>query len=235
MSNPTFLRFDTADAMNHALAAEIASRLTAGVSRNGQASLVASGGTTPGDLYDVLSREGAPWAMVTVTLSDERWVDPSSPRSNEAMIRSRLLQHQAAAAGFVPLKTAAPHAEAGEKEAGAAVAAMPRPFDVMLLGMGNDMHTASLVPGSEGLARALDTADPVLLRAIHPPESTGMGERITLTLSAILDARWIVLLIRGDAKLKAYEQAMAGRDVTAGPVRAVLQQQAAPVSVYWSP
>ena len=231
---PAFLRFDSADEMNRALAAEIASRLAAGAGRNSRASLVASGGTTPGDLYDILSGEDAPWANVSVTLSDERWVDPTSPRSNEHLLRTRLLRHKAAAAHLVPLKTEAGHADAAEAEVGAALAQMPRPFDVMLLGMGNDLHTASLVPGSEGLARALDRNDPALVRAIRPPEDTNMGERMTMTLRAILDARWIALLIRGEAKLQAYQKALAGHDVLSAPVRAVLQQRAVSVSVYWS-
>jgi 6-phosphogluconolactonase len=112
---------------------------------------------------------------------------------------------------------------------------MPRPFDVVLLGMGADGHTASLVPDAAGLARALDCSDPALVRAIDPPDSTGMGPRITLTLRALLDSRWIALLIRGEDKRAAFRHALAGSDLPQAPVRAVLQQTATPVAVYWSP
>lgn len=232
-SGPDFRRFDNAESMNRTLASEIAGRLVTGVARQGRASLVASGGTTPGDLYDVLAQQDAPWAKISITLSDERWTEPTSPRSNEHLARTRLLQHKAAAAHLVALRTAAPHADQAEADVSAAVAGMARPFDVVLLGMGTDLHTASLIPGSTGLARALDRSDPMLARAVHPPELANMGERMTLTLRAILDARWIVLLIRGEAKLQAYKQAIAGQDALAGPIRAILQQQDVPVSACW--
>jgi len=227
--------FADARAMNRALADAIVERLTAGVARNGRASLVVPGGTTPGDLFDVLATTDAPWKDVWVTLSDERWVDPASERSNERLIRTRLLKDKAAAARFVPLKTPQAHANAAEADTGAAIAAMPRPFDAVLLGLGNDGHTASLIPGADGLSRALDRSDAALTRAIRPPDNTGMGERITLTLHAILEARWIALLIRGAEKLDTYRKVSTGDDVLAAPVRAVLRQHAVPVTAYWAP
>jgi 6-phosphogluconolactonase len=231
---PSFLGFRRAEDLYAGLAGEIAARLAAGIAGNGRASLVASGGTTPGPLYDILATRDLHWRAVWVTLSDERWTDPGSPRSNEHLARSRLLSARAAAANLVPLKTAHPHAAQGEGASAAAVAAMPRPFDVTLLGMGLDLHVASLIPGADGLAQALDRNDPALVRAIAPSDLAAFGERLTLTLRAILDSRWIVLLIRGEAKLAAYKRALAGGDVLAAPVRAVLQQNRVPVSVYWS-
>ncbi|HEY7978808.1 MAG TPA: 6-phosphogluconolactonase, partial [Rhizomicrobium sp.] len=122
-----------------------------------------------------------------------------------------------------------------EADLNAAIAAMHRPFDIVGLGMGADGHIASLIPEAAGLARALDRNDPALVRAINPPDVAAMGERMTLTLRAILNAHWIVLLIRGDEKLQAYKHALDGADVLAAPVRAVLHQSAVPVSVFWSP
>jgi 6-phosphogluconolactonase len=233
-SRPLLRSFRNVDDLHAVLAADIGERLTDGVARHGRASLVLSGGTTPGALYDVLSRREAPWKGVAVTLSDERWTDPRSERSNENLVRARLLVANAAAARFVPLKTTHARAKDGEAAADAAIAAMPRPFDAVLLGMGADGHTASLIPGAQDLARALDRTDPTLVRAIDPPDLSGMGERLTLTLRAILDARWIALLIRGEDKLAAYRHAVAGRNVLEAPVRAVLQQSDVPVSVFWS-
>jgi 6-phosphogluconolactonase len=209
--------------MHGALAGEIVARLGA--------SLVVSGGTTPAALFDVLARREAPWKDVTVTLADERWVDPASPRSNEHLVRTRLLVEKAAAARFVPLKTAAARARDAQGAVNAAIAAIARPFDVMLLGLGDDGHTASLIPGADGLARALDTANPALVRAVAPP---GLEERMTLTLRALLETRWIALLIQGAAKRAAYDKAMAGQDVAQAPVRAVLHQDRVPVSVFWA-
>lgn len=231
---PLFQGFRNAEDLHAVLAGEIAARLAAGVARSGRASLVVSGGTTPGALYDVLAAREAPWKDVTVTLSDERWTEPNSERSNEHLARTRLLTGNAAAATLVAMKTAHAHARDAEGAVGAAIAAMPRPFDVVLLGMGADGHTASLIPDSQGLAQALDRRDPALVRAVNPPNLSAMGERMTLTLRAILDARWIVLLIRGEAKLDAYKHALAGSDILEAPVRAVLRQSDVPVSIFWA-
>jgi 6-phosphogluconolactonase len=221
--------------MFETLAETMVARVRAAVASAGKASLVVSGGTTPGDLFDILARKSAPWDRVSVTLSDERWVEPVSERSNEHLVRSRLLVAKAADARLVPFKTAAPHAREAEAAVNEAVMAMPRPFDVTLLGMGTDGHTASLIPESEGLGRALDIADPSYVRAINPPKLTEMGERMTLTLRALLDSKSIVILIKGEAKRAAYQDALGGNDVLARPVRAVLHQSAVPVEVFWSP
>jgi 6-phosphogluconolactonase len=228
-------RFPDAADMYRDLADDIVARLTAGVAARGAASFVASGGTTPGDLFDILAERDAPWDRVFVTLSDERWVPPTADASNEKLIRSRLLRAKASGARLVPMKTDQAHPRDAETVVSAAISAMPRPFDVTLLGMGNDGHTASMFPGSDGLALALDTKSPLLVRGIHPANLDKTGERMSLTLRALLDSRLIVILIRGDTKLEAYRAALAGNDVHAMPVRAVLQQSAAPVQVYWAP
>lgn len=228
-------RFPDAADMYRDLADDIVARLTAGVAARGAASFVASGGTTPGDLFDILAERDAPWDRVFVTLSDERWVPPTADASNEKLIRSRLLRAKASGAHLVPMKTDQAHPRDAETVVSAAIAALPRPFDVTLLGMGNDGHTASMFPGSDGLALALDTQSPLLVRGIHPANLDKTGERMSLTLRALLDSRLIVILIRGDTKLETYRAALAGDDVHAMPVRAVLQQSAAPVQVYWAP
>jgi 6-phosphogluconolactonase len=205
------------------------------VAARGAASFVASGGTTPGDLYDVLAQRDMSWDRIVVTLSDERWVAPTSDASNEKLIRSRLLRGNAASARFVPMKTAQLNPRDAEAEVSEALSRMPRPFDVTLLGMGDDGHTASLFPGSDGLQRALDTQSPLLARGIRPANADKTAERMSLTLRAILDSRLVIILIRGDAKLETYRAAVGGNDIHAMPVRAVLQQSATPVQVYWSP
>ena len=231
---PLFRGFRNLDDLLTVLADEIVARLSDGVRKNGKASFVASGGTTPGALFDVLAGRKAPWKDVQVTLSDERWTEPTSERSNEHLVRTRLLVGEAAAATLVAMKTPAARARDAEGAIDDAIAKMPRPFDVVLLGMGTDGHTASLIPGSDGLARALDVDSPALVRAVDPPNVTHMGERMTLTLRALLDAKWIVVFIKGEGKLAAYKHALAGSDVLENPVRAVLQQRGVPVSIFWS-
>ncbi len=235
MPDAALRRFPNTDEMFDTLSVEIVSRLTDGVAKNGKASFVTSGGTTPGGLYDLLSTRDAPWQNIYVTLSDERWISPSDDGSNEKLIRTRLLQNKAAAAHLVPMKTADASPDSGETRVSAAIQAMPRPFDVTLLGMGEDGHTASLFPNAKGLDLALNLDDPALARAVHTHNVAKTGERISLTLRAILDSRWIVILIKGEAKLDAYRMALSGTDPHDAPVRAVLRQSKAPVQVYWSP
>ena len=217
------------------LADEIVARLDAGVAANGVASFAVSGGTTPGILFDRLSQQHAPWEKVWITLSDERWIPPTRDGSNEHLVRTRLLRDKAATAHFVPLKTEASTPEAGESKADAAVRAMHKPFDVILLGMGDDGHTASLYPGAPELVSALDTAAAALVHAVHAQKAAATDDRLTLTLRALMDSNWIVILIRGDAKMKTYLAALKDTDPLAMAVRAVLNQRRVPVSVFWSP
>ncbi|NEX94006.1 6-phosphogluconolactonase [Caulobacter sp. 17J65-9] len=225
--------FAHADGATAVLADEIAERLTAGVAARGAASFVATGGTTPGGLYDALSRRTAPWRRVSVALSDDRWVEPTDPASNERLVRERLLVGAAAAAVLTPLKTAHATPEAACIDREAALAALPRPFDVCLLGMGVDGHVASLVPGAEGLAGGLDTAG--LVCAVNAPSAAGRPERLSLTVPALLASRLIVLWFRGEDKLQAYRRALAGGDPAEAPVRALLRQDQTPVWACWAP
>jgi 6-phosphogluconolactonase len=227
--------FASADAMFHELADRIVAKLEAGVATRGAASLVCSGGTTPGALYDILSQRDAPWDKVTVTLSDERWVPPTEDGSNEKLVRTRLLIGKAAAARMAPMKTADASPDTAEAKVGAAIAAVPRPFDVTLLGMGDDGHTASLYPHSQGLDKSLNVSDPALVRGVHTDHAVKTGERMTLTLRALLDSKWIVILLKGEDKLRTYELAAAGNDVREMPVRVLLNQTKVPVQVFWAP
>jgi 6-phosphogluconolactonase len=235
MADGKLRKFDTAEDMFRTLADAIVAQLKAGVAARGSASLVASGGTTPGALYDILSQRDAPWDKVSVTLSDERWVAPAEDGSNEKLVRARLLVGKAAPARMVPMKTDDASPGDAEAKVGAAIAAMPRPFDVTLLGMGDDGHTASLYPHSRGLDKSLDVNDPALVRGVHTDHAVKTGERMTLTLRALLNSKWIIILLKGDDKLKTYEAAAAGSDVQEMPVRVLLNQTSVPVQVFWAP
>jgi 6-phosphogluconolactonase len=234
-ADPLLRIFDGAEDMTRVLADLVVARLEAGIGARGHASLVASGGTTPGPLYDALSKRSLPWDKIAVTLSDERWVPPDDARSNEKLLRDRLLRADAEAARLVPLKTDDATPDEGAPAADAAIAALPRPFDLTLLGMGDDGHTASLFPGNAGLDAALDRDALALVRPVHAPGIAPVGERVTLTLRALLDSRLIVVLIRGAEKMAAYRNARAGTDPQTAPIRAILHQRMAPVQVFWSP
>ena len=226
-------RFPDGVALSHALSGEIKVDLEEAIQVRGVASLVVSGGRTPARLFEQLRTEKVDWRHVWVALADERWVDTNDAASNERLVREHLLTGAAAAARFVGLKNPAPTPEAGADWAWRALSRVPRPYDVIVLGMGNDGHTASLFPGSLALARALDAGAPpgcVAVNALTAPHA-----RVSLNLAALLDARRIILHIEGEAKWQIYQKARAAGSTNELPVRAVLHQQEVPVDVYWSP
>jgi 6-phosphogluconolactonase len=225
-------RFREIDDLVENLAREITSRLNAAVNKRGEASLVVPGGSTPGLLFDALSRRDAAWDRVCVTVCDERWAPEDPTDSNEHLVRTRLLKLRAAGARFVPMTTEAATAAEAAPEIDAAIAAMRRPFDVTLLGMGADGHTASLFPHSPDLAAALDVNAPELVRAVTAQGARGSTERLTLTLKALVGSRFIALMITGQAKLAAYEHACDPGSELELPIRAVLRR--APVTTYWT-
>ncbi|MCL7488080.1 MAG: 6-phosphogluconolactonase [Desulfobulbaceae bacterium] len=225
--------FTAAPELVENLADEIAGCLARAVRAKGRAGLVVSGGSTPEPLFRQLSRKKIDWQHVSITLADERWVDNSQPSSNEHLVRSLLLQNEASAARFIGLKNSAATADSGEQECHEILNAFPRPFDMVILGMGDDGHTASLFPGAAQLARALDMHSGRNCLAITPPDAP-FG-RMTLTLPALLDSRQIILHITGESKKKTLDKALAGGAPEEMPVRSILRQQKTPVRIFWAP
>ncbi|AHX15206.1 6-phosphogluconolactonase [Dyella jiangningensis] len=232
--NVTTHSFTDCHALADALAERLAERLREGLAERGYALLAVSGGSTPKHLFERLSRQALDWAKVQVTLVDERWVPESSERSNAAMVKAMLLQHAASTAQFVPLYADAPTPEAGLVALRARVASLPLPFDAVVLGMGNDGHTASFFPGGDRLPEALDANSDV---RVLPMRAPGAGEpRITFTLSALLQTRAMYLHIEGEGKRQLLADARLGLGEAAHfPVRSVLTQERVPVAVYWCP
>jgi 6-phosphogluconolactonase len=207
------------------LANVIAGQLADFLRREGRASLCVPGGTTPGPIFDTLSGVDLDWANVAVFLNDERWVPEDSPRSNTRLLRERLLRSKAAAAQMIPLYAAADAPE--EKLEELAEGLRPHlPISVLLLGMGADMHTASLFPGADRLTEALAPDAPILL----PMRSEAAGEpRITLTAPVLKGAMNIHILIVGNEKRAALERAQT-LPAEEAPVRAVLDN----AIVHWA-
>jgi 6-phosphogluconolactonase len=232
---PAISRFDSLEAAADRAAGLLAEALSSGLAARDRASLVATGGSTPGPVYDRLARRPLDWPRIEVVLSDERWVEPDEPASNERLVRRRLLVGPAAEARFVALKTAAATPSEAEAEVQNKILAMPRPFDAVLLGMGEDGHIASLFPGMKGLGEGLKLASPRLCMAAEPGEAGAPPReaRLGLTLSALAAARAVVIFITGPAKWAALERAMAGEDALDMPVRALLASPA-PVEIVWA-
>lgn len=208
-----------------ALADTIAGQLRRALEVEGRATLCVPGGTTPGPIFDILSGLDLDWAKVSVLLNDERWVPEESPRSNTAMLRRRLLQGRAAAATLVPLYAPAEAPEDRIDELAAGVTAA-LPITVLLLGMGADMHTASLFPGGDRLAEALSDDAPVLV----PMRAAATGDpRVTLSAPVLKDAMHIHILITGPEKRAAFERAQHLPE-TEAPVRALLKN----ATIHWA-
>lgn len=211
--------FEAREALAEGLARDVADELARAIEAKGRATLAVSGGTTPKLFFDKLSMIDIPWSRVSVTLVDERQVPESSERSNARLVRAHLLQNRAAAARFVPLVD---NPDAAKLPA----------FDVAVLGMGNDGHTASFFPGGDTLSEAIDAETPKRLIAISAP---GAGEpRLTFTLPVLESAGRLALHIEGAEKKQVLAKALAAGPEEDMPVRAVLRS-AAPVTLYWCP
>jgi 6-phosphogluconolactonase len=232
-SDTRLKRFPTMAELAQALAADVAQTLARAIDARGGASLIVSGGRTPVKFFEQLRAQPIEWRRVCVALADERWVDPSDPGSNEKMVREVLLKDRAAEARFAGLKNAAPSPDLGAVSAWETFARIPRPFDVTLLGMGDDGHTASLFPGSPNLSIALAASAAAGCVGMWSPSAP--QPRLSLNLSALLDSRRILILIEGGAKLSTYETAGGAGPVEEMPVRAVLRQSRVPVEVIWAP
>jgi 6-phosphogluconolactonase len=233
MNNPEICSFDTPAQLEVALAEVIVAQLREAIETRGEAGLILAGGSTPVALYERLSHAALDWSRVRVTLSDERWVAEDDRASNAAMVKRHLLRHRAACAIFLPLYNAAPDPASGADETERVLAALPATADVVLLGMGEDGHTASLFADAPELAGALDPQPRRDCAAQHPPGSP--QPRLTLTLPRLLASRRVCIQIVGHAKWQTLQQAQAPGPVETMPVRALLRQQQTPVSVYWSP
>jgi 6-phosphogluconolactonase len=232
-SDPPATKFADNDALSRTLSAQLAASLKGAIAARGLASLVVSGGKSPIKLFERLRAEDLDWSRVCLALADERWVEPSDSDSNEKLVRDVLLQGSAAAARFIGLKNTAPTPDLGAVSAWETFARVPRPFDAMVLGMGDDGHTASLFPGSPNLPRALNPAAVAGCVGMWSPVAP--HPRLSLNLSALLDSRRIVVLIGGAQKWQTYCRAAGSGDVQDMPVRAVLRQHRTPIEVMWAP
>jgi 6-phosphogluconolactonase len=213
------INFENRDHLAKALALKTAQCLSHGISKNGNAMIAVSGGTTPRLFFEHLSHSEITWDKVTITLVDERQVPQDHPRSNAGFVKSVLLQNRAQPARFLPL--------------------YPKPtdlkdvvFDCTILGMGNDGHTASFFPGGDTLQQAIDPDGKDAVLSISAP---GSGEpRLTFTLPWLIASCYLALHIEGQEKRAVLERAIQGTDPFELPIRSVLNASK-PLDVYWCP
>ena len=209
---------------------KIAELLDGSIASRGVGSLVVAGGTTPQPIFNGLSQLHLDWPKVHVGLTDERWVKASHRDSNAHLVRHSLLRNQAKSAHFHPLYIDKPRPSAAIAEAERTISAMPRPFDVVLLGMGTDGHFASLFPGLPETKAGLDLHNPALCVAVDKQQN-GYA-RLSLTISALLHSRLILVAISGRPKRTVALQALAGANDT--PIATLLSHRKDDLEFLWT-
>lgn len=229
----------SSDQLAQTLALRIATELKRAIAERGRAVLAVSGGRSPIALFQSLSRIALDWSQVTVTLVDDRCVPCTHEASNALLVRTHLLQGEAARAQLLalvpqaqaplpPLQTLRDAADQALHDLG--------PADVMVLGMGSDGHTASLFPGATELAAALDERNPRTCIALTPnplpPEAP--YPRLTQTLTHILSSRQLMLSVAGADKLATLERALQHR-TEALPISFILHQTRTPLALWITP
>lgn len=224
--------FENSEALSRSLAKKIGEDLMEAISKKGVGSIAVSGGKTPIPLFNALSELDLDWEKIFITLVDDRWVDEQDSASNEQLVKTNLLKNKAQKAHFVGLKTSSSSPFGHEIEVEQKLIDFPFPLDVIVLGMGDDGHTASLFPHAVNLKLGLDLESMKKVIGMTPLDAP--HERITLTLPVILSSQHIYLHISGEQKLTVLKKATQGQNIEDMPIRAVIQNSNTELQVYYS-
>lgn len=217
------------------LAQLVASELQKAVQSQGKASAAFAGGTTPVLFFQALSKQAVDWSKLTFTLTDERQVEPTHERSNARLLTEHLLAKLPVPAHFQALYQVG---QTATELASLSLSLQQQlfPLEVVVLGMGNDGHFASLFPQAPNLVAGLDPHYPDVLlevRVADLPEA-----RISMSLAALLQAKHVHLLITGADKKQLLEQAqahIAAHRPAQWPIEALLQQAGDSLMVHYAP
>lgn len=227
------------------LAGELVVQIGNAIAEKGRAVIALSGGSTPKPLFNALADHSIDWEKVIVTLVDERWVPESHELSNAAFMKQNLLNALPVGTRFVPLYQAAQTVEASfdlvladYREATATQSALNSvhdslsPFDVVILGMGGDGHTASFFPDAKNIRDLVDIDADQPLLTCHSPST--QVERITWSLPTLLNTTFLALHFTGSGKLDVFEKAMSGGATEELPIRSAIFQTRTPLNVYYA-
>ena len=210
----------------HGLSISVAKELRDSLKNKNFVSLSVPGGTTPAPFFDLLCKESLDWSRVRILLSDERYVPETNNRSNTTLVKRHLMQSNAAKAQLIRFYSPDQTEDEFVRQSVAYINTF-MPIDVSVLGMGLDMHTASLFPDSAELADALSTSDSLyVVRPASQPEA-----RITLSGRVLAQAVKTYILIIGQEKLAAYNLAMSKTSAMLAPIRTVFGNQ---TKVFWA-
>lgn len=224
--------FKQRELLDAKLAEEVAGLLSQAIAEKGKASIAVSGGSTPKGFFKALSEKDIPWNKVTITLADERWVNIDSDASNTRLVHENLLQNKAQSAKFFHVKQGGLLCDETLAYLNLAANTSLLPLDVLILGMGEDGHTASLFPCSDQIKQALSVDNTNSLMKVVP--KTAPHERITFTFASLSQSKATFLHLAGAAKKDVLTKALAGNDVFEMPIRAFLQHSAINTQVYFA-
>lgn len=219
-------------ALDSALAAKVADLLVKGIAENGSASIAVSGGSTPKGFFLALSQKSLDWDKVTITLADERWVDGASDASNSTLVKQNLLINNASKANFFEIKLPGDLTSEAIDQLNSAAQEKLLPLDVLILGMGEDGHTASIFPCSDQINEALDLNNTNQFIKVIP--QTAPHERISFTYRALIESKQVFLHICGENKKDVLALANNDSDIKKMPIRAFLNHSQIETQIYWA-
>ncbi len=222
------------------LAGELVVQISNAIDVKGRAVIALSGGSTPKPLFKALSEHDIEWDKVIITLVDERWVPESHELSNAAFMKKHLLDSLPTQTRFVPLYQEAQSVQASfdlvladyQAATGAPEAEPVTSFDIVILGMGGDGHTASFFPDADNIDElvAIDAKAP-LLTCSSPSTQV---ERITWSLPTLLNTTFLALHFTGSGKLDVFDAAVSGGALEELPIRSAIFQTRTPLNVYYA-
>lgn len=219
--------------LDNELAKNVSDILAKAVKEKGKASIAVSGGSTPKNFFSVLSQSDIDWSKVTITLADERWVPMDSDASNTRLVHENLLQNKAEKAKFFHLKQGEQLTDETLTDLNVAASKTLLPLDVLILGMGEDGHTASLFPCSDEINDGLDEKNDAVLMKVQP--KTAANQRISFTFASLVTSKNIFLHSCGEGKKAVLTQALNGDDPFEMPIRAFLQHPSLNTQIFWAP
>ena len=227
----TLHEFGDRDALAEVLSAEITHQLDRAIQFRGVATIAVSGGNTPLKLFNLLSQAELDWTRITVTLVDERWVSPDDARSNERLVKQNLLVGRAAFAQFLPFYIEGIAPEEASFKVCHEIVKLPLPFDVVILGMGADGHTASFFADADNYREAIDPA--AGLPVIAMKSATAGEARMTLTMPMLITSRFLAVHIEGQDKRETLATALV--EGSKLPISQVLERKDIQTNIFWAP
>lgn len=228
----TLNEFESRSNLDETLADNISQILQSAIKLTGKASIAVSGGSTPKGFFEALSNKSIDWDKVTITLADERWVDLNSDASNTRLVHENLLVNKATAAKFFHLKQPGEITKETLSSLNKTANLELLPLDVVILGMGEDGHTASLFPCSDQIEEGMDLNNEFSLMRVEP--KTAPHQRITFSFAALKQSKNVFLHVCGDNKKQVLEKALSTNNIMEMPIRAFLNADVINTQIYWA-